>query len=205
MNNNLPKEILIATHNEGKFKEIQYLLNQLNIKAVSAKNLNLEEPEENSGTFAGNSLIKAKFYAKASNLFALADDSGICIEDLDGIPGVDSAPFAYDKKSGKRDFQKAFQKIQNLLNKKNINPNSKPKAYFICNLCLYNPKTDFSINFEGRIDGHLIFPPKGNKGFGYDPIFVKEGMEESFGEIVSKKKDKISHRAEAFKKMISWL
>lgn len=203
---NLPKEILIATHNKGKFVEIKDLLAQIGINSVSTESFNLVEPEETSGTFAGNALIKAKFYSKNTNLIALADDSGLCIEDLNGAPGVDSAPFAMDEKTGKKDFAKAFEKIKSLLIKNGIDPNSKPKAYFICNLCLFDPKQDNFVNFEGRVDGYLTFLEieNGVKGFGYDPIFVKNGMDKTFAQIDSKIKDEISHRGEAFKKMLKF-
>ncbi len=201
----LPSQILIATNNSGKFLEIKDLLNTINIEAVPASKFNLSEPEETEKTFHGNSLIKAKFYGKNSQLTALADDSGLCIEDLDNLPGVDSAPFAFNEKTGQKDFPLAFEKIKNLLIKKNIDPNSKPKAHFICNLCLFDPKTDFSINFEGRVDGYLVFDRIGGNGFGYDPIFIKDGMSQTFAQIDAKIKDEISHRANAFRKMLEFL
>jgi XTP/dITP diphosphohydrolase len=201
----LPPQILIATNNQGKFIEIQDLLKQINIEAVSVSKFNLQEPDETEKTFAGNALIKAKFYGKNSGLVALADDSGLCIEALDGAPGVDSAPFAIDEKTGQKNFPKAFEKIKNLLLEKGINPNSNPKAHFICNLCLFDPNTDFTIHFEGRVDGSLSFLSHGNKGFGYDPIFIKEGMTQSFSEIDPKLKDQISHRGDAFRKMLEFL
>lgn len=199
----LPQKILVATNNSGKFIEIKELLNQINVEAVSATSLNLIEPEETAKTFAGNALIKAKFYGQASNLTALADDSGLCIEALGGAPGVDSAPFALDEKTGKKNFALAFEKIQNLLAAKGINA-LHPKAYFICNLCLYDPADNSSISFEGRVDGYLTFPPRGEKGFGYDPIFVKDGMNKTFGEISAEEKEKISHRSEAFGKLLNY-
>ena len=200
----LPKEILIASGNKGKFIEIQELLNKINIRAIESSKFNLIEPEETAKTFEGNALIKAKFYGKKTQLFALADDSGLCIEALQGAPGVDSAPFAIDE-TGKKNFPLAFEKIKKLLQEAGIDTNSKPKAYFICNLCLYDPISDFVINFEGRVDGFLTFENLGNKGFGYDPIFTKNGMNQTFGEIDQKLKDQISHRAMAFEKMIKYL
>ncbi len=195
--NFLPTQLLIATNNGGKFLEIEALLKSINIHAIPASQFNLSEPEETGKTFAENSLLKAKFYATKTNLTALADDSGICIEALNGEPGIHSARFAIDE-SGKKNFPLAFEKIE-----KKINGN--PSAHFICNLSLFNPKTNFSISFEGRIDGTLTFPARGNNGFGYDPIFIKNGMTKSFGEITSEEKDRISHRADAFKKFSAWL
>ncbi len=200
-----PSKILIATNNKGKFSEIKDLLKQINIEAISASQFNLEEPEETASTFAGNALIKAKFYAKKTNIFALADDSGLCVEALNGEPGIHSARFAVDEKTGEKNFPLAFEKIFKELEKIGLDKNSKPSAYFICNLTIFDPKTDFSISFEGRVDGNLIFPPRGNKGFGYDPIFIKNGMSETFSEIDPQLKDQISHRADAFNKFLNWL
>jgi XTP/dITP diphosphohydrolase len=201
----LPKEILIATGNKGKFVEIADLLSQINIEAISPDRFNLQEPEETAQTFAENSLLKAKFYGQKTGLFALADDSGLCVEALNGEPGIHSARFAIDEKTGEKNFALAFEKIFAALKKINILPAQKPHAFFICNLSLFNPKTNFAISFEGRIDGHLTFPARGNCGFGYDPIFIKNGMNKTFGEIEAKQKDQLSHRAVAFEKMTNWL
>ncbi len=203
----LSNGLLIATNNPGKFSEISSLLSQINIKAISPFNFNLEEPEESGKTFAQNALIKAKFYGITTSSLSIADDSGLCIEALSGKPGIHSARFAIDKKTGEKNFPLAFEKI--FLELKKINQkffeSEKAKAYFICSLCLFDPKSNFSISFEGRVDGILRFPPLGSKGFGYDPIFVKNGMTKTFGEINPKEKDMISHRAEAFKKLTNWL
>ena len=201
----LPQKILIASGNKGKFIEIKELLAQINVEGISSAEFNLIEPEETAGTFAGNALIKAKFYGKKTQLFALADDSGLCVEALGGAPGVDSAPFAVDEKTGEKNFDLAFEKIHKLLEGVGANPAQKPKAHFICNLCLFDPSTDFAINFEGRVDGFLTFDKLGNKGFGYDPIFTKNGMNQTFGEIEPQLKDQISHRAVAFKTMLEYL
>jgi len=213
----LPKEILIATGNKGKFVEIADLLSQINIGAISPDQFNLTEPEETASTFAGNSALKAKFYAQKTGLFSLADDSGLCVEALNGAPGIHSARFAIDEKTGEKNFGLAFEKIFEQLRQKGILSEQKsgqefgqelaqkPRAHFICNLSLFDPKTNFSISFEGRIDGHLVFPARGNLGFGYDPIFIKDGMDKTFGEISPAKKDQISHRAVAFAKLLEWL
>ncbi len=201
----LPPEILIATNNKGKFSEIAALLSQINIKAIATFEFNLEEPEETEKTFAGNALLKAKFYAQKTGLFSLADDSGLCVVDLNDEPGIHSARFAIDEKTGEKNFPLAFEKIFTQLKKIGIDATKKPRAYFVCSLALFDPKTNFKISFEGRIDGHLTFPALGNNGFGYDPIFIKDGMNQTFGEIDSKLKDQISHRAKAFEKMLEWL
>lgn len=198
-----PSEILIATNNKGKFLEIESLLAQVGVKAIPTFQFEIDEPEEVGKTFEENSILKAKYYAEKTGLFALADDSGLCIEALNGEPGIHSARFALDEKTGEKNFHKAFEKILSLLEKKDAALNAK--AHFICNLSLFDPQTNFTISFEGRVDGHLTFPPRGNKGFGYDPIFIKDGMEKTFGEIEPELKDNISHRADAFKKLVNWL
>jgi len=198
------KKILIATNNNGKFLEIAKLLERLEIEAVPASSLNLIEPEESAETFAENAFIKAKFYGDNAKILALADDSGLCIEDLENAPGVHSARYAIDK-NGNKNFTLAFTKIFAELRKKNIFSEQKPSAFFICNLCLYNPKNNFRINFEGRVDGYLTYPPLGNQGFGYDPIFIKNGMNKTFGEINADFKHQISHRAVAFLQLENWL
>ncbi len=193
----LPNQILIATNNRGKFSEIAALLDSINIKAIATFDFNIEEPEETGATFEENSLLKARYYAAKTGLVSLADDSGLCVEAMNGAPGIYSARFAKNA-DGKNDFDSAFKKIA-----AEITTNSR--AHFICNLTLFDPKTDFAISFEGRVDGNLIFPPRGNKGFGYDPIFIKDGMNETFGEIDPQLKDQISHRGEAFKKLTKFL
>jgi len=197
----LPGKILVATNNSGKFVEISDLLKQINIKAIKPP-AELAEPKETGKTFAANSLLKAKYYAQKTGLVALADDSGLCIEALNGKPGIHSARFSLDQ-FGKKNFPNAFKKIAAELKNNGVNP-SGSKAHFICNLTIFDPKTNFAKSFEGRIDGSLTFPPLGNKGFGYDPIFVKDGMTKTFGEISAAKKDTISHRAQAFTQLIKY-
>lgn len=199
------EKILIATGNQGKFNEISSLLKPLNIQAISSSKFNLSEPEENGKTFKENSVIKARYYGSKTNLIALADDSGLCVDALNDNPGINSARFAIDEKTNKSNFPLAFEKIFLQLSKVGITPNHKPKAHFICNLSLFDPETNFEISFEGRVDGCLIYPARGNKGFGYDSIFMKDGMNLSFGEIETNEKDLISHRANAFKKFVAWL
>jgi XTP/dITP diphosphohydrolase len=199
------ENILIATNNQGKFTEISALLKQNHINSVSTFDLNIDEPEETGKTFAANSLLKAKYYSSKTNLISLADDSGLCVVDLDNKPGIHSARFAINQKTNQKDFPLAFEKIFSELDLKNKELLHKPKAFFVCDLALFDPKTNFSINFQGRIDGHLVFPPRGLNGFGYDPIFIKDGMDQTFGEIDADLKEKISHRAIAFQKLIDWL
>lgn len=198
------KKILVATNNKGKFREISHLLESLDIQALSAFDYNFSEPSETAETFEGNALIKAKFYGEMTGNTALADDSGLCVSDLDGAPGVHSARFALDE-NGQKNFDLAFEKIFAQLASKKISPADKPRAYFICNLCLFDPKNNFVINFEGRVDGYLTYPPKGDNGFGYDPIFIKNDMTQTFAEIDSDFKHTISHRAQAFSQLEKWL
>jgi len=194
----IPKQLLIATNNKGKFFEIESLLNQINIKAVPTFQFNIEEPEETGKTFAENSLLKARYYGSTTGLMALADDSGLCVDAMNGEPGIYSARFAKNER-GESDFNFAFEKISAAIKNNNY------AAHFICNLALFDPKTNFEISFEGRVDGNLTFPALGNKGFGYDPIFIKNGMNQTFGEIDPEEKDQISHRADAFLKLVNWL
>lgn len=197
----LPNKILIATNNRGKFAEIADLLASISIEALPTFDLNIAEPEETGKTFAQNSLLKAKYYALKTNLFSLADDSGLCVDAMNGEPGIYSARFAKNA-YGKNDFDFAFKKISDELAKNNF---QNSRAHFICNLTLFNPQNNFAISFEGRVDGNLVFPPRGNKGFGYDPIFIKDGLTQTFGEIEPELKDQISHRGDAFRKMTDWL
>ncbi len=197
----LPKKLLIATNNKGKFAEIASLLNHINIESVPTFQFNIAEPEETGTTFAANSLLKAKYYAFKTGLTALADDSGLCVAAMNGAPGIYSARFAKNAE-GKDNFDAAFAKIAAEIEK---NSPKNLRAFFICNLSIFDPKTNFEISFEGRVDGNLTFPPRGNKGFGYDPIFIKDGLDKTFGEMDAAKKDQISHRADAFEKLVKWL
>ena len=203
MSFSVPSELLIATNNKGKFVEIEALLKLINIKAISVFDLNIEEPEETGISFAENSLLKARYYSSKVGIAALADDSGLCVADLDNKPGIHSARFAQNE-AGKSDFPLACEKIFAALKNKGLDDQDNLKAHFICNLSIFDPKSNFEISFEGRVDGKLT-KPKGNRGFGYDPIFIKDGMEQSFGEIEPELKDKISHRADAFEKLVNWL
>ncbi|MDA9283059.1 RdgB/HAM1 family non-canonical purine NTP pyrophosphatase [Amylibacter sp.] len=189
------KQIVLASHNKGKLKEIGHLLKPFGISVISASDLGLNEPEETENTYAGNARIKAHFAAKASGKPALSDDSGFSVEILDGAPGVYSADWA--ETSNGRNFSMAMSKVWD-----KIQHAEKPcKAKFCCTLCLAWPDGHDEL-FEGSINGEIAWPPRGNNGFGYDPIFIAEGMHQTFGEMLPTDKHLISHRAEAFKKLI---
>lgn len=189
------KQIVLASHNKGKLKEIGHLLKPFGISVISASDLGLDEPEETENTYAGNARIKAHFAAKASGKPALSDDSGFSVEILDGAPGVYSADWA--ETSNGRNFSMAMSKIWD-----KIQHAEKPcKAKFCCILCLAWPDGHDEL-FEGSINGEIAWPPRGNNGFGYDPMFIAEGMHQTFGEMLPTDKHLISHRADAFKKLI---
>ena len=186
--------LVIATHNPGKLKEFRVLLGPVALDLVSAGELGVPEPEETGSSFETNARLKAEAAAKATGLPALADDSGIEIEALGGAPGVYSARWAGDK----RDFRAAMARVERELAEKGaLDGETPPRANFNCTLCLAMPagETEF---FEGKAFGHLTFPPRGDKGFGYDPIFLPDGYSETFAEMGPEKKDAISHRAVAF-------
>ena len=189
------KQIVLASHNKGKLKEIGHLLKPFGISVISASDLGLNEPEETENTYAGNARIKAHFAAKASGKPALSDDSGFSVEILDGAPGVYSADWA--ETSNGRNFSMAMSKVWD-----KIQHAEKPcKAKFCCTLCLAWPDGHDEL-FEGSINGEIVWPPRGNNGFGYDPMFIAEGMHQTFGEMLPTDKHLISHRADAFKKLI---
>ncbi|MCV6825603.1 MULTISPECIES: RdgB/HAM1 family non-canonical purine NTP pyrophosphatase [Halocynthiibacter] len=189
------KKIVLASHNAGKLREISELLAPFGIEVVSAGELGLEEPEETESTFVGNARIKAHFAAKSANLPALSDDSGISVDALDGEPGVYTADWA-ETPNG-RDFPMAMKKVWDKLEAKSA-PLPRTAA-FCCTLCLAWPDGHDEV-FEGRVDGSLTWPMRGDRGFGFDPIFVPNGKEETFGEMDPSEKNAMSHRADAFAK-----
>ena len=189
------KKIVIASHNNGKLKEISNLLHPLGIQTVSAAELALPEPEETGTTFAANASLKAEAAAMKSGLAALSDDSGLCVVALDDAPGIYSARWAGPEK----DFKIAMQEVN-----RQLEDNVNRRAYFVCALALAIPNNKTQV-FQGRIDGNLIWPPRGDKGFGYDPIFVPDGYEITFGEMEPEKKHSISHRALAFQNLLEAL
>ncbi len=193
------KKIVIASHNSGKLREIGELLAPLGMAVVSAGELGVDEPEETGLTFAENAALKARNTALKTGLAALADDSGLAIPALDGLPGIYSARWSINK-----DFLPAFSRIEKELAQRGISNANGVDAYFVCALCLTLPDGTEEI-FEGRIDGKLTFPLRGEHGFGYDPIFTPNGYNETFAEMDAAEKHKISHRARAFTKFIKWL
>jgi XTP/dITP diphosphohydrolase len=182
--------LLVASHNQGKVREIADLLSPFGILVCGAAELALAEPEETGQTFAENALLKARTAAEASGLVALADDSGLCVTALDGAPGIHSARWA----GPDRDFALAMARVERELAKA-----KDTSAKFVCVLALVAPSGE-SETFEGEVHGRLVFPPRGKNGFGYDPIFVADGMNQTFGEIDPAQKHAISHRARAFEK-----
>ena len=191
------KKIVLVSHNKGKLREIAALLEPFGVEVVSAGDLGLEEPEETEDTFAGNARIKAHFAATASGLPALSDDSGIMVDALDGAPGVYTAEWA-ETPDG-RDFVLAMTKTWNMLEERNA-PEPRTAA-FHCTLCLAWPDGHDEI-FAGRVPGRLTWPMRGDLGFGYDPIFIPDGESETFGEMDPAKKHGMSHRADAFRKLV---
>jgi len=187
-------KLLIASGNKGKISEISKLLAPYNVEIISASNYNLIEPEENGSTFIENAEIKSRYYSEKTGLPALADDSGLCVEALGGNPGIYSARWAGSDKN----FSTAMQRIE-----KEVGNNRNKNAKFVCALSLYTPKSNEVENFEGKVEGTLSFPPRGQNGFGYDPIFIANGMSQTFAEMDAEIKHKISHRADAFNKLIN--
>lgn len=184
--------LVVATHNPGKARELAQILDN-RFELVTAGALGLPEPEETEATFVGNALLKARAAADASGLVALADDSGLSVAALEGAPGVYSARWAGPGK----DFSAAMRKVQERLDASGSDDTS---AWFTCALAVAWPHGP-AVVVEGRIDGRLTFPPRGTKGFGYDPIFTPEGCEATFGELEPAAKDAMSHRARAFEKL----
>jgi XTP/dITP diphosphohydrolase len=186
--------LVIASHNPGKLREIRELLVPFALAIKGAGELGLPEPDETGDTFIANALLKARAAAEASGHAALADDSGLTIAALDGAPGIYSARWAGEKK----DFASAMARVEQELKARNAQDRS---AKFVCALALAKPDGE-TATFEGEVRGTLVFPPRGDKGFGYDPIFVADGMHETFGEIAPAVKHAMSHRARAFGKLI---
>lgn len=192
-------KLVVATHNEGKAREIAELLASTGIQVISAASLNLPEPEETGATFSANARIKSESAAKLSCRHALADDSGLCVVGLDDAPGIYSARWG----GAAKDFTVASERIRRELIAKGVTPQGAA-AYFICVLSFTTPEGVSEV-FEGRVDGTLAFPPRGAKGFGYDPIFVPTGHQQTFGEMEPAAKHAISHRARAFEKFAAYL
>ncbi len=192
------KELVIASHNAGKIREIGALLAPFGISVKSAGDFGLDEPEETETSFAGNARIKAHYTARETGLPALSDDSGIQVDALDGAPGVYTADWA-ETPNG-RDFPMAMTKVWTMLEEKGA---PAPRvARFCCTLCLAWPDGHDEI-FAGTVEGQVVWPMRGELGFGFDPVFLPDGESETFGEMDPAKKHGMSHRADAFAKLVA--
>ncbi len=189
--------LVVATHNPGKVVEINALIAPFGLEAISAGALGLPEPDEPGTMFASNARIKSRAAADASKLPALADDSGLCVDALDGAPGIFSARWG----GAKKDFNAAMERVHRELDVRGARLPSERSAHFVSALCLSWPDGDDQI-FEGRVFGEVVWPPRGTRGFGYDPMFLPDGYEQTFGEMDPVEKDRISHRARAFEKFV---
>jgi XTP/dITP diphosphohydrolase len=195
--------VVIATHNAGKLREMRELLAPYGIATESAGDLSLPEPRETGKTFAANARIKALTAARASGKVSFADDSGLVVDALDGEPGIHSARWAGPDK----DFRAAMNRIQTLLIERGAKRPDQRRAHFVAALCLAWPDSHVE-EFEGRVDGVAVWPPRGDKGFGYDPLFRPNGFDRTFGEMTAEEKhglppkgQGLSHRARAFLKL----
>ncbi len=195
--------LVIATHNPGKLAEMRELLGPYGITANSAAELGLAEPDEDGMTFTENACIKATAAASSAKLPALADDSGLAVAALDGAPGIHSARWA----GPDRDFRRAMETIEHQLQARGATTPEQRRAHFVSALCLAWPD-GHTEQFEARIAGTLVWPPRGDRGFGYDPIFLPDGQQRTFGEMDSEEKHGLpprgrglSHRARAFLKL----
>ncbi|WP_411269224.1 RdgB/HAM1 family non-canonical purine NTP pyrophosphatase [Sphingobium sp. SCG-1] len=191
-----PGKLVIASHNPGKVREIRALLAPYGIEPVSAADLDLPEPEETGTTFIANAELKAMQAADLSGLPALSDDSGLCVDALLGEPGIFSARWAGPEKDFDMAMGAVWQKLEA------TGPEASKSAHFICALALAWPDGHVEA-FEGRVDGTLVWPPRGNQGFGYDAMFVPLGHDISFGEMNPDAKHAMSHRADAFAKFVA--
>ncbi|PWE33574.1 non-canonical purine NTP pyrophosphatase, RdgB/HAM1 family [Maritimibacter sp. 55A14] len=192
------EKLLIASHNAGKVREIGALLAPFGVQVVSAADLGLDEPDETEESFAGNARIKAHAAARASGLPALSDDSGIEVDALGGAPGIRTADWA-ETPDG-RDFPMAMTKVWTLL--EDAAAPEPRSARFRCTLCLAWPDGQDAL-FEGKVEGRIVWPMRGARGFGFDPIFLPDGETETFGEMDPARKHELSHRADAFRKLVA--
>jgi XTP/dITP diphosphohydrolase len=202
-----PGRLVVATHNAGKLREIRDLLGPLGFDTVSAGELNLPEPEETGATFEENAILKAVAAAEASGFTALADDSGLAVDALDGAPGIHSARWA----GPDRDFARAMRNLEEELQKKGATTPDKRTARFVAVLTIAWPDGHVE-TVRGEVEGTLVWPPRGEKGFGYDPMFLPEGFERTFGEMSAEEKHggkpgdpenpPLSHRSRAFAALV---
>ena len=190
-----PGKLVIASHNQGKVREIAALLEGRGLDVVSAGELDLPEPEETGTTFVMNAELKARAAADLSGLPALADDSGLCVDALGGDPGIFSARWGGESK----DFGHAMRLVEDKLA---ALPEAPRTAHFVCALALAWPDGHVEW-FEGRVDGTLVWPPRGDKGHGYDPVFRPDGHDATFGEMDEPAKNEISHRGDAFRQLVA--
>lgn len=199
------ERLVLATHNVGKLKEFRQLMAPFGVEIVSAGELGLPEPEETGTTFEQNAYTKAFAAAKASGLVALSDDSGLCVDALDGAPGVYTADWAIQS-DGRRDWQKAMQSVEDALQAAGATEDAQRAGRFVAVLCLCNSQGE-AVYFRGEAPGTLVWPPRGADGFGYDPAFRPLGHTRTFGEMTAEEKhgwkpgmtEALSHRARAFK------
>ncbi len=194
-----PGKIVVATYNAGKVREIKDLLAHLGMTPVSVAEFDLEEPEETEDTFVGNALIKARAAAEGTGMVSLADDSGLMVDALGGDPGVYTANWA-ELPDGTRDWDMAMQKVEDALTA--LGPDAPRGCQFVCTLALAWPDGHYEV-FEGQVRGNLVWPPRGDKGFGYDPVFQPLGHAETFAEMDPAQKHAMSHRAEAFRRLVA--
>ena len=192
-------KLVIATHNSGKLREMRALMEPLGIACVGSEELGLPEPEEIGNSFVDNADLKAREAADLSGLPALADDSGLCVDALNGLPGIFSARWAEDE-NGERNWHRAMERVWREIEA--TGPDASRDAHFACALAIAWPNDGQAENFEGRVDGTLVWPPRGDRGFGYDPLFVPTGHDVTFGEMDPAEKHQISHRADAFRKLV---
>lgn len=193
---NRAARLIVASHNEGKVREVAELLAPFGFEAVSAGALGLPEPEETGTSFIANAVLKAEAAATAAGAPAIADDSGLSVDALDGAPGILSARWAGPDK----DFALAMRNVEERLQATGARKPEERKAHFVCALAVAWPDHERAV-FEGRVDGTLVWPPRGSKGFGYDPMFLPDGSELTFGEMDPQAKHAISHRARAFRQL----
>ncbi len=192
---NAGDELVLASHNKGKIVELEEMLRPYNINVTGGPDFNLEEPEENGLTFIENSQIKSFYFASHTQKIALADDSGLVIPALDGQPGIYSARWAGEDK----DFTVAFERIKKEFEERDVQMEGQ-EAYFVCAISVTWPD-GYNSCFEGRVYGTLVAEPRGEKGFGYDPIFVPDGESKTFAELDASIKSSMSHRAKAMEMM----
>jgi len=188
--------VVLATHNPGKVGEIRALVEPFGIVPVSAGELGLAEPDETGVTFVENATLKALASATAAGMVALADDSGLCVDALGGAPGVVSADWAGQP----RDFGRAMKRVWREVEAAGAGAGAPMTARFVCALVIAWPD-GHTQSYEGKVEGHIVWPPRGSRGFGYDPMFVAHGMDGTFGEIDPDLKHSVSHRADAWRKL----